>query len=263
MQVDRIDEELLPQVWKLFKEKQDPEARDRLICHYLPLVKYVVGKLAITLPSHVKIDDMYSTGIMGLMKAVERYDTEKKNKFETYAILLIRGAIIDEMRSLDWVPRSVHQRANQIADAKLELQQKLGREPLDTEVAKKLGVSIEQYEKLLERVRPAVMIPLETDQSEDPDRLSMAERIPDKNATTSFEDVDRKEFRKLLEKAVLELPEQERTVLVLYYYEHMMLKEIGKAMGVSESRVSQIHTKAIIRLKGRLKNFAVEFANLF
>lgn len=263
MQTERIDEKELSKVWAAFKKNGNPQARERLICNYLLLVKYVVGKLAITLPTHVKVEDMYSTGIMGLIKAIERYDPEKKNKFETYAILLIRGAIIDEMRSLDWVPRSIHQKANQIAEIKGSLQQKLGREATDSEVAKKLGISVKDYEVLLEKVRPAIMVPLETDQHDDPDRISMAERLADKNVATSFENADRNEFKKILEKAVMDLPEQERTVLVLYYYEHLMLKEIGKAIGVSESRVSQIHTKAILRLKGRLKNVALEFSTLF
>lgn len=259
---ERIDAEELPAVWQVYKQTSDEALRERLICNYLHLVKYVVGRLVATLPAHVKAEDMYSTGILGLIKAIERYDLTKKNKFETYAILLIKGAIIDEMRSLDWVPRSVHQKANMIAQARATLEQKLGQEPTDAQVAKHLGMTLDAFEELVTRVKPAVMIPLDLDAGDDEERGSMADRIPDKTAKTSFETADRNEFRKLLEKAVLELPEQERTVLVLYYYENLMLKEIGKAMGVSESRVSQIHTKAVTRLKGRLKNFSAEFANL-
>lgn len=249
-------------LWKEYKETGARDLRDRLIQNYLHLVKYVVGRVATGLPAHVKAEDMYSTGIMGLIKAVAKYDPSKKNKFETYAILLIKGAIIDEMRSLDWVPRSVHQKANQVAKVQQELEQKLGREPTDAEVAAKLGISLRDFEELLVRIRPAVLIPLNTDANDDPDSVQMAERIPDPGQQTSFEHAERNEFRKLLEEAVLNLPEQERLVLVLYYYENLMLKEIGKVLGVSESRVSQVHTKALLRLKGRLGSFVKEFSNL-
>lgn len=259
---EKLGKQEVQALWKEYKESGSKEARDRIIQNYLHLVKYVVGRVSTGLPAHVKFEDMYSTGILGLIKAIKRYDPEKKNKFETYAILLIKGAIIDEMRSLDWVPRSIHQKANQVAKVQQELEQKLGREPTDTEVAAKLGLTVANFEELLIRIRPAVLIPLNTDNNDDPDSVQMAERIPDANIRTSFENAERNEFRKLLEKAVLELPEQERLVLVLYYYENLMLKEIGKVIGVSESRVSQIHTKALLRLKGRLGRFATEFAHL-
>lgn len=259
---DRIDPEELEAVWQKFLKGGDEVSHDRLIVHYLPLVKYVVGRLALTLPSHVKVEDMYSSGVLGLMKAVEKYDPTRKNKFETYAVLLIKGAIIDEMRSLDWVPRSVHQKASQISEAQSALQQRLGRQPTDEEVATQLGVSLEEYNALLDRVRPAIFLPLTLNADRDGERGPLSERIPDEKAKTSFETAEYNEFRSLLEKAVMELPEQERTVLVLYYYENLMLKEIGKAIGVTESRVSQIHTKALLRLRGRLKVFAQEFANL-
>jgi len=258
---EKLDSTQLADTWKKFKETNDPKLRDALICNYLHLVRYVVGRMSIKLPGHVRLDDLYSTGILGLIKAVEKYDLTKKNKFETYAILLIKGAIIDEMRALDWVPRSVHQKANMISEAQTKLEQKLGREASDEEVAKHLGIKLVDFEELLVRVRPAVLIPLNADTNDDPEQGTVAERIPDKKAKTSFENADHNEFRQLLEKAVLELPEQERMVLVLYYYENLMLKEIGEVMGVSESRVSQIHTKAVLRLRGRLQNFVSEFAS--
>jgi len=260
---DKLEASVAAQMWAEFKKTGNADLRDKLICGYLHLVKYVVGKMAIRLPSHVKLDDLYSTGIIGLVKAVEKYDITKKNKFETYAILLIKGAIIDELRQLDWVPRSIHQKANKIANAQAELQQQLGCEPTDAEVAKHLGVSLKDFNELLVKVRPAIFVPLDVDTDDNGEKQTMAERIPDVKAQTSFEKADHNEFRKLLEEAVMELPEQERTVLVLYYYENLMLKEIGEVMAVSESRVSQIHTKAVLRLRGRLKNFATEFASFF
>lgn len=258
----RQDRKELEPFWEAFLESGCQEARGQLITGYLHLVKYVVGRLASTLPPHVKTEDMYSTGIVGLIKAIERYDPTKRNKFETYAILLIKGAIIDEMRALDWVPRSVYQKANLISAAQGKLQQKFGREPNDGEVAEELGLSLVEYDALCERVKPAILMPLNASMDEDGESTTLAERIPDQRAKTSYEDADRNEFRDLLEKAVLDLPDQERTVLVLYYYENMMLKEIGKVLGVSESRVSQIHTKAVGRLKGRLGSFVKEFSSI-
>jgi RNA polymerase sigma factor for flagellar operon FliA len=217
--------------------------------------------MAIRLPAHVRLDDLYSTGIIGLIKAIERYDLTRKNKFETYAILLIKGAIIDEMRSHDWVPRSVHQKANMISKAQQELEHKLGREATNEEIANSLKMSLKDFEELLSKVRPAVLVSLNADVNDDSERGTIADKIPDKKMKTSFETADRNEFRKLLEKTVSDLPEQERMVLVLYYYENLMLKEIAEVMRVSESRVSQVHTKALLRLRGRLHDFSEEFAS--
>lgn len=259
--IERLPPEELAKVWLDYHKSCGRDERNILIENYVHLVKYVLGRIAVTLPSHVRVEDMYATGVMGLVKAIEKYDSTRKNKFETYAILLIKGAIIDEMRKLDWVPRSVHQKAKEIATTQQALGQKLGREATDDEVAQALGLTTVEYDKLVERVRPAVMIPINAENKND-DSGPIADRIPDPKVRTSYENADHNEFKKMLEKAVLELPEQERTVLVLYYYENLMLKEIGAALGVSESRVSQIHTKALLRMKGRLHNFAEEFANL-
>jgi len=258
-----LTKDQIKKYWKLYKECDDLSARELLITHYLYLVKYVSGRLASTFPSHVNIDDMYSTGIMGLMKAADRFDRSMNNKFETYAVLLIKGAIIDEMRSLDWVPRSVHQKANKIQKTNFQLQQELGRDPTDKELADALEMTVKKFYETLAYVRPVFMISLNAAIDSDEDGGTFAERIPDKKAKTSFEVADRKECSTNLKEAVLDLPEQERIVLVLYYYENLMLKEIGKVMGVSESRISQIHSKALMRLKTRLKNFAHEFTSLF
>jgi RNA polymerase sigma factor FliA len=258
---EQIPAEKIKETWLRFKATLDPDLRDKLITHYLFLVKHIVNRLAVGLPSHVKTEDMYSTGIIGLIRAVEKYDPTMKNKFETYASLLIKGAIIDEMRSLDWVPRSIHQKANMIEKAQVELQQVLGRDPTEKELARKLDISIERLQELLLRVRPAVMLSLNADNKEDDEGVSISEKIPDGKIKTSFEVADRKEFDKMLKESVVALPEQEKTVLVLYYYENLMLKEIGKLMGISESRVSQIHSKALLRMRSRLKDFLEEFSS--
>lgn len=247
------EEEGLNHLWGRYSETKNAEYRDELIVQYLYLVKSVVGRVASQLPNHVKLDDLYSSGVTGLIRAVEKYDLEKGSRFESYAVFLIKGAIIDELRKLDWIPRSVHQKAQAIAVATATLEQKLGREPTDLEISHYLGLTEDTFSELLERVRPAILIPLNSEVSQDEESLSISEKIADVKAETSFERAYRNEFNSLLERAIADLPEQERQVLILYYYEELMLKEIGKIIGVSESRVSQIHTKAILKLKRKLK----------
>ncbi len=252
----------MEQVWRDYKATGASELRDQLITHYLFVVKQVVSRLAATLPKHVCADDLYATGVIGLIKAVERFDLEKKNKFETYALFVVRGAILDEMRALDWVPRSVHQKAQRIADAQSSLRQQLGRDPSDEETAKDLNLDLGEFQALLSRVHPVTLIPLDAAPEGEEEGSSFAERLADVKAKTSFEIIDRKEFAEMLRAAIGALPKQESRVLVLYYYENLMLKEIGKILGVSESRVSQIHTKAVLRLRGRLEQFVDEFSNM-
>ncbi len=243
-------------LWKKYCATQKTEYRDELIVHYLHLVKYVVGRIGSTFPSHIKLDDLYSSGVTGLIKAVEKFDPTRKAKFESYAMLLIKGAVIDELRQLDWVPRSVHQKANQVATAQGTLQQKLGREPTDEELATHLGISTNEFNETLERIRPAILVPLdgETYTQNDEAGIPLAERIADHRAESSLDVAHRSEFATLLEKEIATLTKQEQKVLMLYYYEDLMLKEIGEVLGVSESRISQIHTKALLKLRGRLQN---------
>ena len=247
------DKEALNDLWESYFSTGKIEFRDELIVKNLILVKYVVGRIGSALPSYIKLDDLYSSGVTGLVKAVEKFDPSKNSKFGSYAILLIKGAIIDELRELDWIPRSIHQKANLISSAQDILQQKYGRDPTEKELSDHLGVSEAEFSDLLLRVRPAILIPLDGEGSNDDEENGpIAERIADVKAETSFEAADRKECASLLERAIADLPEQERKVLVLYYYDDLMLKEIGKIMGISESRVSQIHTKAILKLRHRL-----------
>jgi RNA polymerase sigma factor FliA len=249
------DKQALNDLWVKHFKTGKPEYRDELIVKHLFLVKFVVGRIGTLLPSHVKLEDLYSSGVTGLVKAVEKFDPTKNSKFESYAILLIKGAIIDELRELDWIPRSIHQKANLIASAQETLQRKLGRDPTDSELSEHLGVTEEDFAELLLRVRPAILISLngEVSHNNDEEHAPIAERIADVRAESGFEAADRKEFAALLENAISDLPEQERKVLVLYYYEELMLKEIGKIMGISESRVSQIHTKALLKLRSMLR----------
>lgn len=248
------DKEALSELWELYFSTGKTEHRDELIVKNLFLVKYVVGRIGNILPPHVKLDDLYSSGITGLIKAVEKFDRSKNSKFESYAILLIKGAIIDELRELDWIPRSVHQKAHLISAAQETLQQQLGRDPTDQELSFHLGLKEEELGELLVRVRPAVLISLNGEASpNDEENGPMAERIPDERAETSYDVASRNECASLLAHAIATLPEQEQKVLTLYYFEELMLKEIGEIMGVSESRISQIHTKALLKLRGRLQ----------
>lgn len=254
--------EAVKDLWKLYHETGKTEYRDELIVGYLYLVKFAVGRVATGLPKHLKLEDLYSAGVTGLIRAVEKYDITRNSKFESYAILLIKGSIIDELRELDWIPRSIHQKANQIANAQKQLQQELGREPTDEELSSHMGLSEKELEELLLRVRPAILIPLNSEISpHDEDVTTLSERIADTKAETSFEIAKRNECAHILAKAIEALPDQERQVLTLYYYEELMLKEIGKIMGLSESRISQIHTKALLKLRTRLRVVASEYAN--
>lgn len=245
-------EERAGRLWGNYQRSRLVEERDALIVHYLFLVKFAVGRIGAGLPTHIKMEDLYSSGVTGLIKAVERFDPTKNSKFESYAILLIKGAIIDELRELDWVPRSVHQKAHWITEGQQLLQNTLGREPTDQELAKHLGIEEEALGELFSRIRPAVVFSLDADShshSLEEEGLQLVEKIADLRAETSYTIADRNEWGLLLAQAIDGLPEQERKVLHLYYYEELMLKEIGKVLGVSESRVSQIHTKALLKLR--------------
>ena len=256
-----MPEKKVEALWKTYQTSGESDDRDKLIVNYLPLVKLAVGRVASGLPSHVKMDDLYSSGVTGLIRAVEKYDPSKGGKFEGYAMLLIKGSIIDELRELDWIPRSVHRKANMITAAQTALQQKLGRDPSDAELSSYLGLSTSELNELLARVRPAILIPLNAElTNDDEESTSISEKIPDHSAETGYEAADRREYNALVAKAIGDLPEQERRVLVLYYFEELMLKEIGKILGVSESRVSQVHTKALLKLRGRLRFLIVENA---
>lgn len=246
---------MVEKIWERYFQGQKTQDRDELIVHYLYLVKYVVGRVGANFPSHVKLDDLYSSGVEGLIRAVERYDANRKAKFESYANLLIRGSIIDELRRLDWIPRSVHLKNNKLSLAQSELQLKLGREPTDEELAGHLEITIHELEELMSIVKPVILMPLNADNDQMGEENSpLSERIADEKAKTGGEIAEENESIAFLERALEALSQQERKVLTLYYYEELMLKEIGKKLGVSESRVSQIHTQALLKLKTQLHN---------
>ena len=241
-------------LWREFRRTKDKGLRDRLILTYAPLVKYVAGRLGSGLPAHVDEGDLVSYGLLGLIGAIERYDPGRDIKFETYAIARIKGAIIDELRALDWVPRSVRSRAREIERAIGELEAKLGIAPTDEQIAEKIGITVEELEDSLTDISRSSIAALDElwSVSGDGDQVSLMDTIEDVSGPRPAEALDETETREALAEAIARLPEREKLVVTLYYYEELTLREIGEVLGVTESRVSQLHTKAILRLKARL-----------
>ena len=245
-------------LWLEFRRTQDKALRDRLILTYAPLVKYVAGRLGSGLPAHVDEGDLVSYGLLGLIGAIERYDPERDIKFETYAMSRIKGAIIDELRALDWVPRSVRSRAREIERAIAELESRLGRAPTDEEIAQKIGISVDELEESLTDISRSSIAALDElwSATGEGDQISLLDTLEDTSGPRPAEALDETELREALADAIARLPEREKLVVTLYYYEELTLREIGEVLGVTESRVSQLHTKAVLRLKARLAGAA-------
>jgi RNA polymerase sigma factor for flagellar operon FliA len=242
-------------LWQEFRRTNDKGVRDRLILTYAPLVKYVAGRLGSGLPAHVDEGDLVSYGLLGLIGAIERFDPDRDIKFETYAISRIKGSIIDELRSLDWVPRSVRSRAREIERAIGELEARLGRAPTDEEIAGKIGITENELQDSLSDISRSSIAALDelwTITGDTGDQVSLLDTIEDTEGPEPQTALARTEMREALGEAIARLPEREKLVVTLYYYEELTLREIGEVLGVTESRVSQLHTKAILRLKARL-----------
>jgi RNA polymerase sigma factor for flagellar operon FliA len=240
-------------LWLDYRRTRDQRLRDRLILTYAPLVKYVAGRLASGLPAHVDDDDLVSYGLLGLIGAIERYDPGRDVKFETYAMARIKGSIIDELRSMDWVPRSVRSRARDIERAIAELEARLGRAPTDEEIAEKLGLSEDELNASLSEIsRTSIAALDELWTVSGGDQIALIDTIEDTEGADPQAELAYTEMREAIADAIARLPEREKLVVTLYYYEELTLREIGEVLGVTESRVSQLHTKAILRLKARL-----------
>lgn len=243
--------------WAAYKSAQDPDARDALILNYSPLVKYVAGRISSNLPRNVETADLISYGVFGLIDAIDRYDLDRGIKFETYAIARIKGAILDELRSLDWVPRSVRSRAREIEQAYIVLENRLRRLPTDAEVAREMGVSDRELQDILTRLSYTSVVSFDelwTANGDTDDRPHVYATIKDDSAEDPVATFEAIELKGILARAIDRLPEREKTVIALYYYEGLTLKEIGVVLGVTESRVSQLHTKAVLRLRARLRS---------
>jgi RNA polymerase sigma factor for flagellar operon FliA len=245
----------LRELWKKYKGQGDERARERLVVAYSPLVKYVAGRMSSGLPAHVDEADLVSYGLTGLINAIERFDLAREIKFETYAITRIRGAIIDELRTLDWVPRSVRTRAREIERANQKLESKLQRAPSDEEMASELEMTVQDFQDALVQISHSTIIALDelwNTSDQNGDSVSLLDTLPDHNAPSPEAVVDQSEVRDRIATAISALPEREKLVIALYYYENLTLREIGEVLGVTESRVSQLHTKAVLRLRSKL-----------
>ncbi len=242
-------------LWSTYKETGAQDAREHLILNYSPLVKYVAGRVSASLPQTVDTADLISYGLFGLIDAIEKYDPERGIKFETYAIARIKGAIIDELRTMDWVPRSVRSRARQLEAAYVTLENRLRRTPTDAEIAAEMGISSDDLRELLSRLSYTSVVSFEEmwaggDREERGDAFAV---IADDSADDPVALFETEETKEILASAIERLPERERIVIALYYYEGLTLKEIGRVLGVTESRVSQLHTKAVLRMRARLQ----------
>ncbi len=241
-------------LWVRYKDSADADLRDQLILHYSPLVKYVAGRVAVGLPQNVEQADLVSYGIFGLIDAIEKFDLERGYKFETYAIARIKGAILDELRSIDWVPRSVRAKARALETAYAKLESELHRTPTDVELAHELDVSDEQFQTTLSQISFVGLVALDELLSvggSRGDSLTLGDTVPDQSdGPVAAYEVE--EMRQILADAINRMPEREKIVLTLYYYEGLTLAEIGDVLGVTESRVCQIHTKAVIHMRAKI-----------
>ena len=244
------------ELWRLYRDSKNPDIREMLVKQYAPLVKYVAGKVAVGMPHNVEFDDLVGYGVFGLFDAIEKFDPDKHVKFKTYAVTRIRGAIFDELRSIDWVPRSVRQKTREIEETVRRLEASLGRPATDEEIARDLGVTVRELEKLMMKISGTSILSLNDVwyTGDDNDKVSIADSIESPHSLNPDVIVEKEEIKRVIVQSIQELPEKEKTVLVLYYYEDLTLKEIGQVLEVTESRISQLHTKAILRLRAKLTN---------
>ena len=247
-------------LWSRYRADPTRADRDQLIVHYSPLVKYVAGRVAVGLPQNVEHADLVSYGMFGLIDAITKFDITRQIKFETYAINRIRGAIIDELRSLDWVPRSVRSKAKDLERAHAALEAELKRAPTESELAEKLGLNRAELAKLMSQVSFTNVVALDEvthGSAERGDKMTLGDLLEDPRAPDPEAEYETEEMKVLLAEQIAALPEREKVVLTLYYYERLTLAEIGSVLGVTESRVSQIHSKSLLDLRARLQQIGL------
>ena len=250
------DEKEEDRLWEEYRKTKSQALRDAFIRQYMPLVKYVAGKVSVGMPGSVEFDDLVGFGQFGLLDAIEKYDPSKNVKFKTYAVTRIRGAIFDELRQIDWVPRSVRQKSREIEDAINTLESRLGRTASDAEIAESLGVSEDDYHRIIMKVSGTSVLSLNDvwHNGDDATNTSIGDSIESPSSMNPDAIVEREEIKKVIVQAINELPEKEKMVIVLYYHEDLTFKEIGQVLNVSESRISQLHTKANLRMRAKLTN---------
>jgi len=245
------------ELWKLYRRTQDRKIRDYFVRQYAPLVKYVAGKIALGMPQNVEFDDLVGFGVFGLFDAIDKFDPGKHVKFKTYAVTRIRGAIFDELRTIDWVPRSVRQKAREVEETVRRLEAAHGRAATDEEIASAMALDLKEFQQMMLKISGTSMLSLHDIwyTGEDNDKISIADSIESPGSLNPDTIVEKEEIKRVIVAAIKELPEKEKKVLVLYYYEDLTLREIGEVLEVTESRVSQLHTKAIMRLRAKLTSF--------
>lgn len=249
--IKRLSEDELTALWEEYlKDKTNKAARDTLIVQYIYLIRYVVGRVKVTLPATISIEDIAGYGVEGLINAIERYSPQKNTRFETYALIRIRGAILDRIRAQDFLPRSVRKKIKNIKAAQEKLKQDLGRMPTTTEVANYLDMEPDKVNQLL--AEDTTMTSLYDKRGNTDDSVEIIDTIQDENKLNPQEKAEEQNVKQELEKALKRLPERERIIMVLYYQENMTLKEIGETINMSESRVCQLHAQGIMKLKNIL-----------
>ena len=242
------------ELWRHYQKEANSQNENALVERYLPLVRYAVGRLAMTLPEHVDRDDLHSAGLVGLLQALRNYDPASGAAFECYARLRIRGAMLDELRRMDWVPRTVHEKSRKIQEVMGQLEQRLGRVPGEEEMAAALKMSVAAYQAVLDEIRPAQFICLDSAPASDGDEAgSLYDVVPDPGLEGPREQVSRAELKGMVFERLKQLPEIQRKVLALYYGEDLHLREIAEVFGVTESRICQIHSQAILSLRSYLR----------
>ena len=245
----------LAELWKEFKTTGSSESRDKLIVHYSPLVKYVAGRVSTGLPANIEQADLVSYGIFGLIDAIQKFELGRGIKFETYAINRIKGAIIDELRAIDWVPRSVRFKAREVEKTLSKLEGELHRTPTDQEVAGAMGISVADLRAVYTQLSFVSLVALDELMSvggEKGDKLSLIDTLEDTTVEDPERSFEAEEMKSILAGAINKLSEREKLVVTLYYYENLTLAEIGQVLGVTESRICQMHTKAVLQLRSRL-----------
>jgi RNA polymerase sigma factor for flagellar operon FliA len=245
----------LRELWRRCKEENDETARELLVVAYSPLVKYVAGRVGSRLPAHVDQGDLISDGLIGLMGAIDRYDPDRQVRFRTFALSRIRGSMIDGLRALDWVPRSVRTKAREVERAHVDLERELQRGPTEEEVAERLGVSLEEFQATLLRIAHSSILALDDPwgfPESEGGQATLLDTLADTKSADAQQRIDAEELRHRVAAAIVTLPDRERLVIGLYYYKGLALREIGEVLGVTESRASQLHTKAVIGLRAAL-----------
>lgn len=242
------------------EQKLNPKVRAKVINEFSPLIKYIASRIAIRLPPHIDLNDLINAGVIGLIDAIEKFDASKQIKFKTYAEFRIRGAILDELRSMDWVPRSVRQKARKVEDAYARLEYALGRPAKDEEVANEMKIDIGSFHKLLSETASVSLLSLDDLGEDDSDvsKKNLLEFILQDEKEWPSHKLRYAEVREIVAKGILSLPEKERMVISLYYYDELTMKEIGHVLKFTESRVSQIHTKAVLRLRSKMQKLFKE-----